>query len=173
MEHNHCGLSISVDMPYCNYADFQLSSAVWKGPKCCLDDTPYSSKSQGFRGSAECNFQRQAGTRDERDKRSGGCNERLYRWHAAVPSSVPVLCTGDEWLWVVSSLPGLGTPELLSPRAARSFLGSLLCFGGAGRTAHQAAAGLPMMAWHMKVNQKQGCWQRGLCGSGLSLTSLM
>lgn len=66
---------ISVDMSHCNYTDFQLSSAVWKGPKCCLDSTPYSSKSQGFSGSSKGDFQKQAGVGalgDVKDKMSRG-----------------------------------------------------------------------------------------------------
>lgn len=53
-------------------------------------------------------------------------------------------------------------------------LGSSLCSSGVGRAAPQAAAErLSVMAWRVKVNQEQGCWQRGLGASGLSVIPLM
>lgn len=147
-------------MPYCSYTDFELSSAGWKGPRCCLDNTPHSSKSQGIRGSSKCDFQKQAGVGDKRSPHYQGCNEHLG-------SSWVQLCQAVPWLWLSVTHAGdpWAGPELLSPPAP---------FSEPCSAPHQAAADLLwVIACHRKVNQKQDCWQQGLCGSGLSVIPLM
>lgn len=105
---------------------------------------------------------------DVKDKRKGGFNEHLCRVNMQLS---PARRRCVRWGSVTDGCDSWGAGLVwgrlscchLQPPAP--FLGSSLCSSGAGRAAHQAAADLLwMVAWHVKVNRKQGCWQHGLCG---------